>query len=1252
MRTYTELDGLPNSSARDIAQDAQGRLWLLTRPGLTVYDGTRWETFRFPPRSPLPDLVRFRLDAQGRAYTASAYNGIRVSVFDGQRWRAFPEAPAPAQPVGQLTDFALLPGASGVTAAIGTTRGGLFLLAGGAWRRVTAANGLPSDAVLSLQPAGERLYVGTERGLALLDPRSGQAQAVMLTGAPSAAVPGLALERAGSPGAPEVLWVQGESWVGTLRGERFTLVSSATPLNRARRGYYDARLAPDRRGGLYTGNADVLYHVDASGAVQRLGTANGLATHGAAALLLDREESLWIGSARGVSKLTDLALASYHQEHGLLEDEVTAILEQPDGSIVLGHNTGFTFLNGEQVRLMPFAEGTPSLGWPSRVMDLEPAGDGGFWAAVSERGLLKVEGGGRLIRYGAREGLDDRITSVRVDQAGRTWAGGNLGVYLKRGERFEPVPFGLSEPVRVRRLFIGPDGALRVATLNHGLFTMSGDTWVRAVSREGGDADSIFSGLVDPDGTVWVGSGAGLLQLQGNELRPAAPPFRVERPVYFLLRDARGRLWIGTDFGVVRWDGREARQLTVSDGLAGNETNRAAGLVDRQGRVWIGTDRGVSRYDPRLERPPAPAPLLAPLSSLVNGRERDTTAPLRLAHDEGTLVLRWRAVSLVDESRVVFESILEGYDTGWQVSGGSTRHESRYTGLPPGHYRYRIRARNADGIWSEVASSPALTIAPPFWRTVWFYIALALGLGALLLAAHQSVLEHRTARRLEREVESRTASLLASEQELAAALKSIADGVISTDREGCVRLLNAAAERLTGWSDAEAAGQPLLLVAPLRAAGSGAELDPVRLVLGASDAAPFVASCDLARRDGERRAVEVAGAAVRDASGAPSGAVLAIRDLTERRRMEEELAKGQRLESLGVLAGGLAHDLNNLLTVILGNLSLLRRELPADLEPLRDAESASLRARDLASRLLTFAKGGAPVTGPASPVELVEESLRLALSGSNVRAELALPADLWDVEVDRGQIGQVLNNLLLNAAQAMPHGGRVRISAENLAPREQGEEPRVRLTFKDEGPGIPRALAAKVFDPFFTTKPKGSGLGLTIAYSIVKSHGGSLALESEPGAGSTFHLTLRAASNVLSRPPAPPDPSPAPRSRILVMDDDETIRKVLGTMLRQLGHGVELASDGAEAVRLYERALAAGHPHALVILDLTVPGGMGGAEAARRLRALDPAAKVIATSGYADDNAMREFRSHGFTGVLPKPYRVTELERLLGEVLG
>ncbi|MBU0484884.1 MAG: response regulator [Proteobacteria bacterium] len=379
----------------------------------------------------------------------------------------------------------------------------------------------------------------------------------------------------------------------------------------------------------------------------------------------------------------------------------------------------------------------------------------------------------------------------------------------------------------------------------------------------------------------------------------------------------------------------------------------------------------------------------------------------------------------------------------------------------------------------------------------------------------------------------------------------------------------------------------------------------------------------------------------------------------EKSQLEEQLFQARKLESIGILAGGIAHDFNNLLTGVLNNISLAKMYLkPEDkaFKTLHKSEEVTRRASDLTQQLLTFAKGGVPIKRNASVSELIKESASFVLRGSNVSCEYQMPDDLWTIEADIGQISQVVHNLVINADQSMPDGGKIVITAENIEldkshmlPLAEGRY--VKVSFADQGGGIAPENLSKIFIPYFTTKKQGSGLGLATSFSIIKNHGGFITAESVPGCGATFLFYLPAASRDAADPGQVVNGFCHGGGRILFLDDDDTIRETMDDALSFLGYEVKCVADGAEVVAAYEQALTDNRPFNAVILDLTIPGGMGGVETMEKLLVLDPGVRAIVSSGYSEDPVMADFKKYGFTGVVPKPYRVEELSQVLHDIL-
>ena len=481
-------------------------------------------------------------------------------------------------------------------------------------------------------------------------------------------------------------------------------------------------------------------------------------------------------------------------------------------------------------------------------------------------------------------------------------------------------------------------------------------------------------------------------------------------------------------------------------------------------------------------------------------------------------------------------------------------------------------------------------------------------------------------------------------------------GYLTLDREGTIREANLTSASLLGIERSRLVKRRFGLCV------SAADLPAFNAFLAKVFKSKAREFCEVTLLKEGKPPVELRIEAVAAASGQECRAVLA--DITEHKRAENDRLILNNLESTGILVGGIAHDFNNLLTMILLNLELAQTLIPPGEELihlLEQAKQASLTSGGLIRQLLTFANGGAPVRKPTRLPLVIQDAVRLAASGSQLRCDFALAEDLWLAEVDAGQIGRVIRNLVLNAREAMPKGGVISVQAENvvLGPHEPPSLPPgdyVQVNIADSGGGISKELQLKIFDPYFSTKrrgaQKGMGLGLAICHTIIQKHGGAIAVESEPGVGTTFRLLLPASHKLLQEEKASV-PASVPRSgRILVMDDEEVVRTLVRRLLQQMGHEVELVADGQSAIGAYESAKDQRRPFDAVILDLTVRDGVGGQQTIRELLKIDPAVKAIVMSGYASDPVILDPEHYGFKGVLAKPFDKLKLREILSVVLG
>ena len=504
-------------------------------------------------------------------------------------------------------------------------------------------------------------------------------------------------------------------------------------------------------------------------------------------------------------------------------------------------------------------------------------------------------------------------------------------------------------------------------------------------------------------------------------------------------------------------------------------------------------------------------------------------------------------------------------------------------------------------------------------------------------------------------------ALYAEKEYLTVVLRSINEGVIVTDITGAVTLINYEGEKLTGWTSDEAVGLFLAQILNIEDDKYADFRYWIEQVIKTGKILYFDKPVSLKSRDGTRRQTEISLAPLKDWLENIFGAVLIFRDITEKILIKTEIEelKAQRMESIGILAAGIAHDFNNILMAILGNISIaMNYTNPQDriYQRLEKAKKAAETATKLSGQLLNFSKGGAPAFAITSIGSLISDVVSFTLSGTSIKSNITIPDDLWHVHIDSGQISQVIQNIVINAIQAMSEGGVIHIAAENMYFKDDSsilpDGKYVRISIKDNGCGISPEDIPKIFMPYYSTKDKGSGLGLATAYSIIKKHRGHITVESEVGIGTTFYIFLPATEQ---QPPpvevTAKQPFIASGKKILLVDDEKLVRETAEEMLKHLGYKIEIADNSRDAIEVYKNAKDKGEGFEAVIIDLVMQGDVGGEAILKKLLEVDPEVTAIISSGYSGHDVIINFRNYGFKGALVKPYKIKQLEKVITKAI-
>ena len=759
-KIYTEAEGLPSAEVKDITQDDLGRLWFATRNGLAVYDGAHWVIHGLDDGLPAANYRLVRRGHSGQIWAAAEDRVSKhISYFDGDSWYTLPLNPGAMESSGRILDIQPMIDQQGDSLVVFIEDAGLFRWREGqGWISIPVQGSLEDLVVYQFALIQGQLYGATSLGLLLIEDQS--ARLVLAGEAIYAATIGP------SPFEPEnqVLWLWSESSISVYEANQgkavFTPRTTPGPVS------LPHRLTFDGRGKLFYANKNQLYFVDlTTGSHEKLDQHNGFAGQGATAVFRDREDILWIGSPEGITKVNSFRFANIKSRQGLLDDEVSALLEWKPGEILIGQNRHLAlYRNGEISQL--YEAPTDRNDTSYRIMDLEAGQDGTVWIAGSKGGLGRLDADEKLTWFSAAQGLKGWVATLAHDSRQQLWLGTNRGLYVFTQGSFKALTQG-SETTFVRQINFDDQDRLYAATARSGLLIVDQGR-VQEIRFTGEDqANNFFSVLVDRQQRVWVGSLKGLFALRDGTLHRVQVPFLQGRPVYLMIEDGKNNLWLGTDNGVIRWDyAEEARWFTRKDGLAGTETNRAAGLTDASGQVWVGMEGGLSRYQARYDHPAIPVPRVSLQGFEINGQQSELATDLELARGENNLTFAFLCVSFFQGSEIQYQTLLKGYERDWSKPRRYGARYSRYTSLPAGSYQFQVRARNEGGPWSDPYVSPWLTIRKPFWLTWWFLLVALLFVFGLVLALHNQWHTRRISTLLKRRVEEQTRELTAKNEQL------------------------------------------------------------------------------------------------------------------------------------------------------------------------------------------------------------------------------------------------------------------------------------------------------------------------------------------------------------------------------------------------------------------------------------------------------------------------------------------------------
>jgi len=754
----------------DVAQDSAGILWVATRSGISSYDGLTWTNYSVVDGLSPASFSFLKIDAQGKLWAIPQKGDLCIFLFNGKTWEKYACNLSP-KISATFSTFDVTYFGDEVVLVIGTFNYGLFICKDQEWRQYTVQDGLPSNRIRGIYATGNKVYVATDNGLSVIQDQRVQHDLNLNPGLPSRDVLAIAPDRRVHPDSTlSRLWLLGNGWIGFVEGDSFSLCARNFRIHVSdiQSIYF---LYPDLRGGVYFGNPFYLYYYQPDRLLELMGCQNGLVSDGASRILTDREKNIWIASYRGITKIPSKRFTGYTQTEGLFDNEVASALELEPGKYLFGHHGGLTFLkNGKFTQLDLYTSGIMKA-QEMRIQDMDIDRAGMIWFAASSLGLGRLDRQGRIYWYRGDKGLQGIIGSVCVDQNGNVFASGDkrLFEYDPNRDVFYNLPRARYKDTGIRKLFPGKDDNLFLASFSIGLLERKNNQEVNYRSLDRKHANNVYAFFQDSKDRKWVGAADGLFLLVDTVLQKYdSHGLSISRPVYLILEDKQGNIWLGTDNGVFRWNGNQLDHFSVNEGFAGLEVNRDAGFVDSNGNLWFGTNNGLSIYSPaedyQINEIPPPLTRLTFVEAENDTLLLDRDQVIPASHN--TLVFHFKAISFIDERKVYFKCILEGFDNDWssEIFAHTTRY--RYTNLPPGTYRFCLKACNALGIWSEPVCSGTIRIKQPFWFQLWFIALVLASALSLIYGVGRFIIIRRYNLKLAKMVAIRTRELRRSEKDL------------------------------------------------------------------------------------------------------------------------------------------------------------------------------------------------------------------------------------------------------------------------------------------------------------------------------------------------------------------------------------------------------------------------------------------------------------------------------------------------------
>jgi PAS domain S-box-containing protein len=1264
-RNYTVREGLPQSEVHSMVQDNNGYIWCSTMNGISRFDGNEFKNYtKNDGLAGIESYLAIK-DNKGNLWFGHGNGTLTKLDVSSNLFSKIYLLENEKEASGLYINCIIQDKYDRIW--VGTQGKGVFYIENNIVHNISDQHGLPDNDVLDLDEDDEgNIWILTYTGKIIYNLEKNVFKSFNLPGKYNKIPIGcLIYDHNG------VMWF-GTSGEGVIKYNPKIGKISRFTMNHGLADNYIYSFDLDKSNQLWVNHSESgvsRYNLPSkknpNGNFDSFTQRNGLPAPGVYSTIQDKEGNYWFGTINGLVQLISMQIELWTENQGLVNNLVWSILIDKNNNKWFGSMGGLTKIESNTGKAISFTKLNKK--YFGDVWDLKQSNDGIIWFGCSQ-GILSIDP------------KTNKIEQIKL-----------------------PSYF---QSMYMSAYCYSKNNDMWIASYYDGLikYNLSNNSFIHFKSKTGKiPSDSVSYIFEDSKSNIWAGfSNKGLAKYDGEKFRILESPiqsldYMIEGTkndywiidsqsqlfrfingkfinysegfgltgniIYSLIADTNS-LWIGTTAGIARhiYGDSTFNFYGINQGYPIPESNARAAFKGKEGNIWFGTVSGALCYNPEKHsyNPIPPQTHLIGLKLFQEDIEFPENATFD--YDDNYIIFKFVGISYTNSKLVKYQYRLLGHDLTWSKPSKSI--EAKYAKLSSGKYTFQVKACNSDGIWNDYPTEYQFNIEHPFWLK-WWFILLSICFSLFLIYLF---IRWRTRyfalikSQLQEEIDARNVDLQIEKQQLATTLKSIGDGVITTDKVGNITLINDRAKSILDLDKQNNHDKHFDNILTFRKDNSDDTIsDPFEYLISDQEQQHQNVELLLKTVIGRQKSILISNALLNDDAGNFFGVVFVLRDVTDQKALEDELQKKQKLESLGILAGGIAHDFNNILTAIIGNLSLAKFLIQPEnelYELIDSAENASSQAKGLTQQLLTFAKGGTPVKGIFSIEDIIHDFVGFTLSGSNVKYHTQFEENLPLIEVDSGQINQVIQNLIINADQAMPTGGNLYINVKiakilNSKVLELKPGTYIQIDIKDEGIGIQKNHLNKIFDPFFSTKIKGSGLGLSTSYSIINKHGGLLSVISKLEKGTTFTIMLPVNEKIKSRKSNKENIKKdlSGKGRILIMDDEKIIHGITSNILKKNGYEVVESFNGDETIEQYIHAKQIKKPFAAVILDLTIPGGMGGKETIKKLMEIDLDVKAIVSSGYSNDEVMSDFSKYGFKACLKKPYNSFELLKSLKNIL-